>query len=732
MKNINLKWKYGVVALVVATFCACSENHELAQMVNKQEQQSSTRTANWFTKEVTLDSIGTLEAKVTDAMVGEELSKLEKLVVTGPMAAADFTYLRSYLSHLKSLDLEDATINGSDDAYWNPNYGSVYLQNDTICRYMFSNWYSLKEFKLPSTTKYIDNQAFYNCDSLQSIVIPDEVKILRNNTFQYCYALSSVTLPLGLESIEENVFYDCESLKSIVIPDNVKFIGYRAFYECGLLSAVEMSSNSELDSIANYAFYRTGIKTMVIPEKVRYIGEYAFYDCSSLSSVVLPSNLESIASQTFYNCDSLQSIAIPEKVKYIGNRAFEECKMLSSVDMSLASELDSIAYRAFANSGLQSVALPDKVRILDNNAFYQCQSLESIKFSSNLESIGSSCITSCKIDSLYLPSSLRNISSYAFEDNIYIKKVVLPEGVTSIGHQIFDDCSALTEITIPSTVTSIEEGVLSWCTNLQAVFWKAPLDVPNSVACNNTNCLLYIETDQEIAIDECWTNVIKNGVAQSAITIQADNNNEFKIFKEFTAPEVTYIRYFGGYTNPGESSGWQTIVLPFTPDSIYHESKGQIAPFNSEIEGAKPFWLRELTADGFVDVTSITPDKAYIIAMPNNSDYLDEYRLNGTITFTAKNVTLAKTPDELEPSVGPDFEFHPTYDYVKKALYVYALQDSRTFARCAADIYPFEAYVTAIGGGRSSRTSFEIDGRSKNTRSADQPNKTGIPQIGDM
>ena len=212
---------------------------------------------------------------------------------------------------------------------------------------------------------------------------------------------------------------------------------------------------------------------------------------------------------------------------------------------------------------------------------------------------------------------------------------------------------------------------------------------------------------------------------------------------------MTYTRYFGDETIPGTSSGWQTIVLPFTPDSIYHESKGRVAPFNSELadgEEYKPFWLRELSADGFVDVTSITPDKAYLIAMPNHNDYMDEYRLNGTITFKAKNVTLVKTQDELEASVGPDFEFHPTYDFVKKALYVYALHSKygwygdkdysyykSFFIRSASDIYPFNAYVTAPGGGRSSRAEFDLDTRSKATRGVPyKPNTSGIPQIGDM
>ena len=220
-----------------------------------------------------------------------------------------------------------------------------------------------------------------------------------------------------------------------------------------------------------------------------------------------------------------------------------------------------------------------------------------------------------------------------------------------------------------------------------------------------------------------------------------------------TAKKITYERMFGDYdwpdkniTYPGESSGWQTIVLPFTPTKIEHETKGEIAPFNSGIEDAKPFWLRELTTEGFEDRTTIEPDKAYIIAMPNHDSYLDEYRLYGKIIFSAENVTLKSTFDETTQaemiypaSEGPEYDLQPTYNYVKHGPLIYALNVTyrinnhhygSLFARSSSDVYAFEAYV--YPGGRLARSAFGIDTSSSNTRSAKEKNTTGIPQIGDM
>ena len=739
MKIRNLLYRYVWMALVMVAVYACSEQEDLSQLANRPEP-NGTRTAEWKTKTVTLDAVGTLEAKLTEAMAGEELSTLEKLVVSGPMSAADFNYLRNNLSGLKSLDIKDVTITASDDWYYH-NHGNSRLKNDTLCRYMFANYDVLHEIILPSNIKHIDSGAFYSCDSLMSMVIPDGVKTIREDAFSECNMMSSVILPANLEGIERHGFYSCDALKSIVIPDKVKFIGYEAFENCTNLSSLKFSSTSELDSIADWGFSNNNLKSLVLPDKVRIIGRYAFNSNDSLLSVKLPSNLEKLEALAFQSCYLLESIEIPGKVKYIGNHTFSGCRKLSSVEFSSNSELDSIANNAFNDTNLKSLVFPDKVKYIGERAFGSNDSLTNVTWPANLEYIGGYTFSGAALTTLELPASLKTLSGCSFEYCDDLTSVTIPNGVEHIGGHTFYGCHGLTELTIPESVTSIEEGFVNYCNNLRNVFWNASVNVPyNSIS---EYALLYVNTDTEITVDECWKNVIKNGVAQSTITIQAENNQEFAILKEFTAPEVVYKRHFGEETVPGGSSGWQTIVLPFTPDSIYHESKGRVAPFNSDIENTKPFWLRELTSDGFVDVTTITPDKPYIIAMPNSSDYLDEYCLNGEITFTAKNVTLAKTPETLEPSVGPNFELHPTYDFVKKALYIYALSskwddyDGRWyhknfFIRSASDIYPFNAYVTTLGGGRSSKSEFDLDTRSSASRVPYKPNKTGIPQIGDM
>jgi hypothetical protein len=90
---------------------------------------------------------------------------------------------------------------------------------------------------------------------------------------------------------------------------------------------------------------------------------------------------------------------------------------------------------------------------------------------------------------------------------------------------------------------------------------------------------------------------------------------------------------------------------------------------------------------------------AYIIAMPTSNNYADEFKLEGTVTFSAENVTLTW---ESVVSEGPTYSMYPTYKTVKKSMDVYALNSNydvdgynkcSVWVRGARDVEPFQAYV---------------------------------------
>ena len=68
-----------------------------------------------------------------------------------------------------------------------------------------------------------------------------------------------------------------------------------------------------------------------------------------------------------------------------------------------------------------------------------------------------------------LPSSLKNLGSYAFYGCKNLEEVVLPSGLTNIEYDAFGECRKLSSISIPSSVTSISSRAFYGCTSLKSI-----------------------------------------------------------------------------------------------------------------------------------------------------------------------------------------------------------------------------------------------------------------------
>ena len=175
---------------------------------------------------------------------------------------------------------------------------------DSYPRGAFSECEKLSSVKLPSTLKFIGNNAFFNCPNLDSITIPKGTSRIGNSAFSLS-GLKSITLPASLTMISDFSFVRCKMLKSIVIPGSVKSIGESAFYGCESLDSVKLSQGTTI------------------------IHEGAFAMCSALKEISLPASIEIIDSLAFYSCSSLTTINIPSSVKdvVISGNAFQGCPL---------------------------------------------------------------------------------------------------------------------------------------------------------------------------------------------------------------------------------------------------------------------------------------------------------------------------------------------------------------------------------------------------------------------
>ncbi len=164
---------------------------------------------------------------------------------------------------------------------------------------------------------------------------------------------------------------------------------------------------------------------IVIPSGVTWIGKQAFYGNRDITSVTFPESCWYwVDKQAFAFCPNLRSVNFMGSIGGIGNEAFFACTSLKSVNFG----------GNISNSGNGGIG---------SYAFSYCTSLKTVTFSNS----------SAKVDML---------GGCAFSDCIRLNSIDLPSGLKNIYSDVFVNCAALTSIEIPSGAAVKGEHILGY------------------------------------------------------------------------------------------------------------------------------------------------------------------------------------------------------------------------------------------------------------------------------
>ena len=260
-------------------------------------------------------------------------------------------------------------------------------------------------------------------------------------------------------------------------------------------------------------------------------------------------------------------------------------------------------------------------------------------------------------------------------------------------------------------IIGISENALENSDNLAAIIWNP--EIPFTAKVANPNLLLYVK-------DEAYApagirNVVVNGFAKAITLTDAQSGNNFYCPSAFITQSIIYTHNYDMKTGINESKGWETIALPFDVQQISHSGKGEIIPFarwNADND-MKPFWLYELTGTGFVEAEELKANTPYIISMPNNDLYPNDYQLSGRVTFSALNAEVKKS-DDIQTATFGNNTFVPAFTNYNAESGYYVLNVNNDFETYQGSanvgskfilnlrrIHPFEAYMTSTSGTRS-------------------------------
>ncbi|MBR3402306.1 MAG: leucine-rich repeat protein, partial [Parasporobacterium sp.] len=194
--------------------------------------------------------------------------------------------------------------------------------------------------------------------------------------YLYWPDVKTIIIEEGVTNIPDYAFSNY-LVEQIILPDSLVNIGAYAISFDTYLTFIDLSNG--IKSIGQFAFTFTGLETLRFGTNVESIGTEAFWHCSSLDNVYLPDSLLEIDRSAFGSCSSLKSIIIPENVQSVGEAAFVSCRSLEHV--VFRNEMDSLERSCFENCpALRSIVLPINLSEIETGVFNWCENLSDVYY----------------------------------------------------------------------------------------------------------------------------------------------------------------------------------------------------------------------------------------------------------------------------------------------------------------------------------------------------------------
>ena len=344
------------------------------------------------------------------------------------------------LSKIPHVIYADSEENNDSAIYVSAMYhGFVYIPeavsySDTVYRvtgiedYAFKGCTELESVSIPSSVKYIGDFAFSGCTGMEAVSIQPGATYLGDNAFSYCSSLKEIVLPYGIESIRDKTFGDCASLTTIDIPESVRSIGFCAFTGCGSL------------------------RELNIPEGVKSLGNRMIERCYGLKYLTIPESVEVM--------DVVSLIAHPE---LLNNTFPVDDQSGTGLKLNLFEHRNHIRYVqgeiTVYKKGVEYLqSLTFDILCLPENGLFNCiigQDMDSIPdfFQSGEYSLGykTKSILLERMETLYIPESVKYIGTSAFYGCLNLKEVVIG-GSPVISESAFSGCDNLEKIALSSPV----------------------------------------------------------------------------------------------------------------------------------------------------------------------------------------------------------------------------------------------------------------------------------------
>lgn len=434
--------------------------------------------------------------------------------------------------------------------------------NRTIFKFTFNNCSSLTQIHLPKYIQKIEENAFNGCANLINITsfaeeidsnafngtgfissFSDGLVYLGGVLIRYTGTAENVIIPDGITHINASAFKENKTIQSIVFPDSLESIGASSFENCTSLARIDISNQSNLQTIEKAAFANcSALQSFNFTTNLAEIGAYSFVNCENLTKANLyNTKLKTIPFAAFANCSQLSEMYLPQMVETIESAAFFKNKLNN---VNILNSVQTIGDYAFAfneetnnsfklTSFVEETALEQIQTYINNsikNSTLNQFSINSLSFgsASQLNKIGRYAFAGNKIENLRLSTKLTiEVKEYAFSYSMQLKeaylanslslelgvlsnsnaithlshsgnvttftlfgpsvinvprtleKITILEGSTSLNNHAFNGLSFLKEVELPDTITKIGDSAFYGCREITSINLKNVEEIGN-------------------------------------------------------------------------------------------------------------------------------------------------------------------------------------------------------------------------------------------------------------
>ncbi len=411
-----------------------------------------------------------------------------------------------------------------------------------------------KTISIPATVEYISgNGPFSVCGVLKEIKVDsanehytavDGVLYSKDKTELLCYPPAktgaSYAIPEGVKKIGYSAFYITE-LSEITFPSTLEEMGAFAVGSNRRLTKIDIS-NTKLTEIPDYAFaYCNTLSEIILPETLLAINGAACAGCVALTKIKLPERLSSIAQYAFFNT-GLTKIEIPSSVTEIGycalgyttNTAGEE---IMNEKFIIVGEYGSAAHRYaydtdseydYANNfTFRTYELQEELDYIEGLVFETCGDYQYAKID------GGAAIVFCASEEpvITVPAELNGVKITeiypAAFSNCAASEIIVSEGIKTIRKTAFDSCANLKSITLPQSVETIEDYVFENCIYLEKIDLGGAVTIGGGVfnSCSSLKELIISGNCKNIGIE--GENPYMHMASLEKITVTKDGDGNY-------------------------------------------------------------------------------------------------------------------------------------------------------------------------------------------------------------